>query len=83
MDIKRDHPAVLASARYHFGTLTKGFRLLGVFFKGEPRLSWKDKVTPFLGKCPDKLIAGICDVTNSTVCRLRNKLGIPAFSRDN
>lgn len=78
-EIQKRHPAVLASARYYWGTLTKGFALLDIEFKGEPQLSWKDKVKGSLGQCSDSLIAEICGVSNSTVSRLRKKLGIPAY----
>lgn len=80
-EIQKSHPAVLASARYYWGTLTKGFALLDIEFEGEPQLSWKDKVNGFLGQCPDSLIAETCGVASSTVSRLRRKLGIPAYRR--
>lgn len=48
-EIQKSHPAVLASARYYWGTLTKGFALLDIEFEGEPQLSWKDKVNGVLG----------------------------------
>lgn len=80
-EIQRNHQQVLASARFYWGTITKGFSLIGRTFVGEPSLTWKDKVKPFLGKCPDTLIAELCDVSPSTVHRYRVSLGVAAFQR--
>jgi hypothetical protein len=80
-EIRTEHPAVLASARYYWGSLTKGFERLDIEFEGEPKLSWKDKVHEFLGKCSDALIAEICGVSISSVYRLRKKQGISAYVR--
>jgi hypothetical protein len=77
--IRAEYPAVLASARYYWGSLTKGFERLDVKFEGEPELSWKDRVLAFLGKCPDSVIAEVCGVGKSAVWRLRTKHKIAAY----
>lgn len=81
--IQEQAPQVLASARWYWGSLTAGFASIGVAFTGEPKMTWQDKVVPFLGLCPDEVIAELCNVTPSVVRRLRVSRGVDTFTRSN
>jgi hypothetical protein len=74
-----NHQQVVASARFHFGTVTKAYQQIGIDFIGEPALTWKDKVRPFLGQCSDALIAEVVNASPATVRRYRVSLGIETF----
>lgn len=79
--IEREHPAVLASARFYWGCLRTGFGKANIRYDLDPPLTWQDKVKGFLGKCPDTLIAEVCSVSADSVRRLRNKHKIPAYRK--
>lgn len=80
-EIRRNHPAVLASARYYWGSLTAGFRLLEIEFLGEPPVQWQERLGAFLGKVPDTMIAEIAGSSRSAVRSLRLKHKVPAYKR--
>jgi DNA-directed RNA polymerase subunit M/transcription elongation factor TFIIS len=78
-ELSREHQQIVASARFHFGTVTKAYQKLGITYVGEPALSWRDKVKPFLGQCSDALIAELCNVSPSTIRRYRVSLGVATY----
>lgn len=77
--IEKESPAVFHSAIVNFGSLKAAFAKLGLDYKLEPPQDWKSKVTPFLGRLPDAVIARYCGKSTSSVRRLRVKKRIAAF----
>ncbi len=79
-ELEKSQPAMVKSARFHFGTVTNAFSQIGQEYSGEPSLEWWEKVRSFLGKVSDGLIAECAGKSRSMVRRLRRKLGIPPFT---
>lgn len=76
----KEYPAVVTSARFYWGGVTKGFSLAGIVYKGEPKPTWRDKVKNFLGKCPDSVIAEVVGVSETSVRRFRKSEGVKSFT---
>ena len=79
---EKEHPAVLASARFYWGCLKIGFEQANITYLFDPPLLWQDKVGDFLGKCPNTLIAEVCNVSVSAVRRLRVTKKIAVYRRN-
>ena len=77
----KEHPALVQSARFHYGSLTAAFRQAGREFTDEPKPDWKERIVPFLGQCSDALIANLVGKAKSTIWRLRRKREIRPFRR--
>lgn len=71
---------VLASIRFHFGTVRKAYAAIGRKYTLPEVANWKERVAEFLGEIPDAVIARQLGVSKSAVARLRRKNGIPAVS---
>jgi hypothetical protein len=78
---EKDHPAILASARFYWGGLRTGFLKLDIEYDQDPPNSWKDKILSFLGKAPDALIAEVCNVSATSVGRLRREKKIKVYRK--
>jgi hypothetical protein len=81
--IRRENASVYYSALSHFGSLKNAFKKIGVEYALEQGLDhWENRVTPFLGKAPDVLIAECTGVSYQRVAALRRKLGIDKFESE-
>ncbi len=79
-DLARDDPAIYRSAVIHFGTIQGAFRSAGLSYPYTDTPSgWEQKVAPFLGRLPDKVIAECLDVTVYAIRKLRTSLGIQSY----
>lgn len=73
-EVRREHPTIYYSARCHFGTLKNAFQRIGVEYSfDDVDESWQRKVTPFLGKLADTVIAGCVGVPVGKVRALRRE----------
>ncbi len=70
--------ALWESVKQHFGGLKAAFKAAGITYSGRRQPDWQKKVLPFLGQASDVLIAGVVEVSPSTIRRLRKKHGIRA-----
>lgn len=70
--------ALWESIKQHFGGLKAAFKAIGIAYSGRRQPDWQKKVLPFLGQASDVLIAGVVEVSPSTIRRLRKKHGINA-----
>lgn len=80
--LQREHPAIYHSTIVHYGTLRNAFEKVDITYQFDEVVDWKTKVTSFLGRLPDKVIAEIVSVTPSTVSALRRKHGITRYTRE-
>ncbi len=77
---KKEH-AAYNSAIVHHGSLKAAFAKIGVKYAFVELTDPKRKITPFLGRLPDTVIAELSDVSVHSVRQLRKKLRIGACSR--
>jgi hypothetical protein len=68
------------SALIHFGGLKEAFAKIKVAYRHEPPIGWKRRVSPYLGRVPDQMIAEVVGTSRSAIRRLRDKTGIESFS---
>lgn len=77
--LEKEDLATARSAIFHFGSLRFAFRELKVEYTfAVMDESWKQKVRPFLGKLPDKVIASAVGVEDSHVRDYRRSFKIAA-----
>ena len=81
-DMKKEDPAIYHSVVVHYGTLRNAFKKIGISYSFDEVVDWKTKVTPFLGRLPDTVIAEIVSVSARMVGALRKKHGIHACTRE-
>lgn len=62
---------LLASARYHFGSLRNAYKQVGVDYPHAEIADWQEAVIPFLGTVPDGVLAELINVSPWAVKRLR------------
>lgn len=76
----RNFPALYRSAIFHFGSLRAAFQKKGVnYLFHETPLGWQTKVSGFLGRVPDTLIAAVAGVPVRHVRQARRDWGIKPF----
>lgn len=80
-ELSRQHPAIYRSAIVHHGSIRGSFAKLGITYKFEEIFNWENKVTAFLGRLPDTIIAECVEVSTSVIRRMRQKLKIPAYMK--
>lgn len=78
--LEREHPAIYRSAIVHHGGIRSAFEKIGIEYPFEEISNWQKKVTPFLGRLPDTVIAESADVKVSAVREMRKKLGICRYT---
>lgn len=78
---KKEHPAIYHSIIFHFGTLKRAFAKLGIEYKYDESLGWRDKIESFLGRLPDTEIAKYAGVSAKTVGKFRRSRDIEAFTK--
>ena len=74
----KEHAAVYRSVIKHFKDLKSAFQKNGVKYPYETP-GWKELISPFLGRLPDRQIALCIDKSPHTIRRLRDKLGVERF----
>ncbi|MDD5340968.1 MAG: hypothetical protein PHC97_00860 [Patescibacteria group bacterium] len=79
-EISKKEPAVYRSAIVHHGGLKSAFAKNNIDYPFQEIHDWKSKVTPFLGRMQDTVIAECCQVSTSTIRALRKKLKISRFT---
>lgn len=79
--LEEHNPSAYHSALFHFGNLREAFDSVHESYGHEVKLSWRDKVRPFLGGLPDTEIARCAGVSAYKVRRYRHTLYIDAFKR--
>jgi hypothetical protein len=77
-ELQKSDPAVYHSAIVHFLGLRPAFRKIGVVYPFDEIVGWQEKVTPYLGKLPDTIIAETVMVPLQVVRRLRRSKSITA-----
>ena len=82
-ELLRDHPALYRSAITHHGSIRAAFQAIGAPYPFEEISDWRHKVTPFLGRLPDTMIASCVGASSAVILSMRKKLGIRKFSRHN
>ncbi|MFA6294982.1 MAG: hypothetical protein WC666_00975 [Candidatus Paceibacterota bacterium] len=79
-EIAQKHPAVYRAAIFHHGTLKNAFQTIGIDYKLEKPIDWKDKLRPFLGRLPDALIAMHAGISPRRVSNMRREAKISRYS---
>lgn len=79
--IRKENASVYFSAKFHYGSLTNAFAQEGISYPFPEVISWKDKIKPFLGKLPDKIIAEAVNQKPGKITALRNELKIPRYTK--
>lgn len=79
-ELSRLHPAIYRSAIVHHGGLKSAFARINIDYPFQEIHDWKSKVTPFLGRMQDTIIAECCQVPASAIRALRKKLKIPRYT---
>ncbi len=81
-EISMNDQAVHRSAIFHFGSLKKAFKEMGIHYHyNEPMLmGWKEKIKPYLGKISDAAIARAAQTRVNDIRDMRVKLHIPRWT---
>lgn len=69
------------SALIHFGGLKQAFAKIGRDYKHEARAGWQERIRPFLGRVPDRVIAEVVGTSRATVGRMRREMEISRYTR--
>jgi hypothetical protein len=80
-EFEEQQPAIYHSAVVHNGTLKAAFAKSGITYGFVEITDPAVKVTPFLGRLPDTVIAEVSGLKLSTVRRLRQKHHIQACTQ--
>ena len=81
-EFRKRYAAEFCSALYHFGSLKAAFHRVGINYRFSDRINgWKRKITRFLGKLPDQVIADAIGISLRKVKKLRQERGILAYKR--
>jgi len=80
-EFARLHPAIYRSAIAHHGSIRNAFAQLGADYPFGDISGWESKAASFLGQLPDTVIAQCVGKSPRVIRRMRNKAGIPAFSK--
>lgn len=78
--LSRLHPAIYRAAIIHHGTIRKAFKEIGINYEFKEIPEWKNKVTAFLGRLPDTVIAKCVNVPATTIRSMRKKLNIDRYT---
>ena len=80
-ELARKHAGIYRSAIVHHGSIRSAFKMIGVEYQFEEFTNWENKITPFLGLLPDKMIADCVNVSPYVVRKLRSQLGVVGYSK--
>ena len=80
-ELSFQHPAVYRSAIVHHGGVVQAFAKIGITYPHEGISDWRAKVTPFLGRMHDSVIADLASVSVHQVFELRSKLKINRYTK--
>ncbi len=80
-DFQSINREIYNSAIIHFGGLKQAFKQIGLTYKHEADLDWKNRIGLFLGKMPDTVIAELVFVSTATVSKVRRERGIRAYNK--
>jgi hypothetical protein len=78
--LQREYSGLYRSAIIHYGCIRRAFEKIGVEYDFEEISDWKSKVTPFLGRMPDTIIADCVDASVTKIRAMRRKLGISRYT---
>lgn len=81
LEILKKNPGAYRSAIFHYGSLKNAFAEIGIDYEYEKIDDWKDKVRPFIGRIPDKVIASYANVSARTVGNYRKEIGIARYKK--
>lgn len=79
-ELMKKMPGVYRSAIIHYGSIKRAFEKIGVNYDFEEISDWKSKVTPFLGRMPDTIIADCINASVAKIRAMRHKLGISRYT---
>lgn len=83
-DMQKNHPAIYQGALAHFGGLAQAFQKIGISYRfKDPVVKWEKKVKQFFGLLPDAVIARLVRVKYREVRKLRLRLNIQRYRREN
>lgn len=80
-EIMKKEPPAYHSALAHNGSLKRTFAKMGIEYGFTELADAKRKITPFLGKLPDTVIAEVSGLSVGVVRSLRKKLNIERYSK--
>lgn len=76
----RKYPAIYRSAIVHYGGMRRAFEKIGIKYPFKEISDWKNKISPFLGRLPDTIVADCAGVSVATIRKFRRKLGISRYT---
>lgn len=76
----KELPGAYRSAIVHYGSIKKAFEKIGIEYMFDEISDWKSKVTPFLGRMPDTIIADCVNASVAKIRAIRRKLGISRYT---
>ncbi len=80
-EFERKYSAVYHSALAHYGTLRNAFSKIGIDYFYTELTDPMEKLTPFLGRLPDTIIAEVSGLTAKAIGKFRRNLGISVCTR--